>query len=96
MPILRELVISGGANSVNFHEPDVQPSVLYSLAVPSRYTRVYSHMQIYMIMCTFTHYSLAVPSWVHIFTYLYTCVYTYVYAHVCTLTHSLEYTHTYT
>jgi hypothetical protein len=44
MPILRELVISGGANSVNFHETDVQPSVLYSLAVPSRYTYVYTHM----------------------------------------------------
>ena len=38
MPILRELVISGGANSGNFHETDVQPSVLYSLAVPSSFT----------------------------------------------------------
>ena len=37
MYILRELVISGGANSFNFSETDVQPSVLYSLAVPASF-----------------------------------------------------------
>ncbi len=37
MYILRELVISGGANSFNFSETDVQPSVLYSVAVPASF-----------------------------------------------------------
>ena len=50
MPILRELVISGGANSNNFHETDVQPSVLYSLAVPSSFTgKTYQELFQYLV-----------------------------------------------
>jgi hypothetical protein len=50
MPILRELVISGGATSGNFHETDVQPSVLYSLSVPSSFTgKTYQELFQYLV-----------------------------------------------
>ena len=50
MYILRELVISGGANSFNFSETDVQPSVLYSVAVPASFIgKTYQELFQYLV-----------------------------------------------
>ncbi|EKX33910.1 hypothetical protein GUITHDRAFT_119893 [Guillardia theta CCMP2712] len=50
LPILRELVISGGVDQSSFLENDVTPSVLYSLIVPSSFEgKTYKELFQYLV-----------------------------------------------